>query len=85
VCATSLLDAEESRKKCIEKTVGHMSQNTRRKGVKLKLSEPEEVEEQIMLRLSRLMIKEMEFDHKMRDKALHLSRKRKKQVDSWVI
>lgn len=61
-----------------------MSQNTRRKGVKLKLSDPEEVEEQIMLRLSRLMIKEMEFDRKMRDEALHLSRKRKKQVDSWV-
>jgi len=72
-------------KKCIGKAVGPMSQNTRRKGVKLKLSDPEEVEEQIMLRLSRLMIKEMEFDHKMRDKALRLSRKRKKQVDSWVI
>ena len=85
MCATNLLDAEEPKEERIEKTVWYMSRNTRRKEVKLKLPEPEEVEEQIMLRLSRLMIKEMEFDHKMRDKALRLSRKRKKQVDSWVI
>jgi len=62
-----------------------MGQNKRKKELELRLSNPEEVDEQIRLRLSRLMIKEMEFDHKMRDKALRLSRKRKKQVDSWVI
>jgi len=62
-----------------------MGQNKRKKELELRLSNPEEVDEQIRLRLSRLMIKEMEFDRKMRDKAIRLSRKREKQVDSWVI
>ncbi len=62
-----------------------MSENKRKKDLKLRLSKPEEVDEQIRLRLGFLMIKEMEFDHKMRDKAIRLSRRRRKQVDSWVI
>jgi hypothetical protein len=62
-----------------------MTQNKDKKSLKLDLLEPEEVDEQIRLRLSLLMVKEMEFDHKMRTKAIRLSRKRKKQVDSWVI
>ena len=62
-----------------------MGQNKRKKELGLGFSDPEEVDEQIRLRLSRLMIEEMEFDHKMRDKAIRLSRKREKQVDSWVI
>ncbi len=62
-----------------------MRQNKRKKDLELGLSDPEEVDQQVRLRLSQLMIKDMEFDHKMRDKAIRLSRKREKQVDSWVI
>ena len=60
-----------------------MKKNERKK--KRELLDSEEVDEQIRLRLYRLTIKEMEHDHKMRSKAIRLSRKRKKQVDSWVI
>jgi hypothetical protein len=60
-----------------------MRQNERKK--KRKFLDSEEVDEQIRLRLHWLTIKEMEHDHKMRRKAIRLSRKRKKQVDSWVI
>jgi len=60
-----------------------MRQNKRNK--KRELLDPKEVDEQIRLRLGWLTIKEMEFDHKMRSKAIRLSRKRKKQVDSWVV
>jgi len=60
-----------------------MKQNKRKK--KRKLLDPEEFDEQIRLRLYRLTIKEMEYDHKMRSEAIRLSRKRRKQVDSWVI
>jgi len=60
-----------------------MKQNKRKK--KRKLLDPEEFDEQIRLRLYRLTIKEMEYDHKMRSETIRLSRKRKKQVDSWVI
>ena len=60
-----------------------MKQNERKK--KRKLLDSEEVDEQIRLRLRWLTIKEMEHDHKIRSKAIRLSRKRKEQVDSWVI
>ncbi len=60
-----------------------MRQNERKK--KRKLLDSEEVDEQIRMRLSWLAIREMEHDHKMRSKAIRLSRKRRKQVDSWVI
>ncbi len=52
---------------------------------KRELVDLEDVDEQARLRLRWLTIKEMEHDHKMRSKAIRLSRKRKKQVDSWVI
>jgi len=62
-----------------------MRQNGSKKKRKRDLLDSEEVDEQERLRLRWLTIKEMEHDHKMRRKAIHLSRKRKKQVDSWVI
>ena len=62
-----------------------MRQNGSKKKRKRELLDSEEVDEQERLRLGWLMIKEMEHDHKMRSKAICLSRKRKKQVDSWVI
>jgi len=62
-----------------------MRQNERKKKRKGELLGPEEVDEQIRLRLRWLTIKEMEHDHEMRSKAICLSRKRKKQADSWVI
>ncbi len=67
------------------KNVGQMRQNKDKKELKLKLSKPDEIDEQIRLRLSWLMIKEMEFEHKLRSRAIRLSQKRKKQADSWVI
>ena len=62
-----------------------MRQKERKKKRKREFLDSEEVDEQIRLRLRWLTIKEMENDHKMRSKAILLSRKRKKQVDSWVI
>lgn len=62
-----------------------MTKNQDKKRLERKILDPERVDEQIRLRLSRLMIKEMEFDSKMRSRAVRLSRKREKQVDSWVI
>ena len=60
-----------------------MKQNEGKK--KRKLLDSEEVDAQARLRLRWLTIREMEHDNKMRSKAIRLSRKRKKQVDSWVI
>ena len=68
-----------------EGTARGMRQNKRRKKQKPELLDPVEVDEQIRLRLRWLTIKEMEHDHKMRTKAIRLSGKRRKQVDSWVI
>ena len=62
-----------------------MRQNERKKKQKRELLDSEEVDDQIRLRLSWLTIKEMEHDHKMRSKAIRLSRKRRKQADLWVI
>ena len=62
-----------------------MKQNERKKKQNQELLDAEEVDKQIRLRLRWLTKKEMEHDHKMRSKAIRLSRKRKKQVDSWVI
>lgn len=52
---------------------------------KRKLLNEEEIDDQIRIRLYQLTINLMEHDHKLRSEALRLSRKRKKQVDSWVI
>ncbi len=62
-----------------------MRQNGSKKKRKRELLDSEEVDEQAALRLRWLTIKEMEHDHKMRSRAIRLSRKRKKQIDSWVI
>ena len=51
---------------------------------KRKLLDAEEIDDQVRLRLYQLTINEMEHDYKLRSEALRLSRKRKKQVDSWV-
>jgi len=56
-----------------------------KKKPKRKHLDSEEVDEQTRLHLRWLTIKEMEHDHKMRSKAIRLSQKRQKQVDSWVI
>jgi hypothetical protein len=56
-----------------------------KKKLKRKHLDSEEVDEQARLHLRWLTIKEMEHDHKMRSKAIRLSQKRQKQVDSWVI
>ena len=62
-----------------------MSKNGSKNKRKRELMDLEDVDEQARLRLRWLTIKEMEHDHKMRNKTLHLSRKRKRQVDSWVV
>ena len=62
-----------------------MRQNERKKKTKGEPLDSDEFDEQIGLRLRWLTIKEMEHEHQMRSKAICLSRKRKKQVDSWVI
>jgi len=72
----------KERKKVVRGGKG-MKQNERKK--KRELLDSEEIDEQIRMRLHWLTVKEMEHDHKMRSKAIHLSRKRKKQADSWVI
>ena len=51
---------------------------------KRKLLDAEEIDDQVRLRLYQLTINEMEHDYKLRNEALRLSRKRKKQVDSWI-
>lgn len=60
-----------------------MKQNERKK--KREFLGSEEVDEQIRLRLRWLTVKELEHDHKMRSKAICLSRKRRRQADSWVV
>lgn len=62
-----------------------MRQNERKKKTKGEFLDSDEFDEQIGLRLRWLTIKEMEHEHKMRSKAIRLSRKRKKQIDSWII
>lgn len=62
-----------------------MRQNKHKNKRKRELLDPKEVDEQIRLRMSWLRIEELEYDHKMRSKAIRLSWKRKKQVDSWII
>jgi hypothetical protein len=62
-----------------------LRQNGSKKKRKRQLLDSKEVDDQAKLRLRWLTLKEMEYDHKMRSKAIHLSQKRKKQVDSWVI
>ena len=62
-----------------------MKENGSKKKRKRQIHYLDEVDKQTQLRLRWLTIKEMEHDHKMRRKAIHLSRKRRKQADSWVI
>lgn len=45
----------------------------------------EEYEERIGLRYAWLSVDQMEFERKQRLKLIRLSRKTKKQADSWVI
>lgn len=45
----------------------------------------EEYEERIGLRYAWLAVDQMEFERKQRLKLIRLSRKTKKQADSWVI
>lgn len=52
---------------------------------KRELLEPDQLEEQLRLRYGYLAIREMEFERRLRNKAIRLSRKHKKQADSWVI
>ena len=74
---------KESKKKQIgERGMRHKMS---KKKFKRKLSDSEGVDEQARLHLRWLTIKEMEHDHRMRSKAIRLSRKRQKQVDSWVV
>ena len=62
-----------------------MRQNGHKKKTKGETLDSDQFDEQIGLRLRWLTINEMEHEHKMRSKAIRLSRKRKKQVDSWII